>query len=747
MNMYPTEDRVVTTESSPEGTAAVPRSASDFGLGAAIGAQALGAWFLGPKAENRVEFTNLVKAAIDSHCDDRELFYPDDPKYVTDDIKESGPYKDSLALLCSWHKELLGRLQGSVPFFSYRYQAHMNWDQTLPALVGYFAGMLYNQNNVAREASLVTTTLEKEVANDLCEMLGYGTTSGDGADRPWGHVTCDGTVANIEALWSARNLKYYPIAVAHAIRAEEKLAPARGVTVIRPDGTEARLLDLELWGLLNLPVGSVLGLPYRIKQFFSSSVPDGVLDLINAYTVQDLGYEEFRRRFLPGEIGPPAVLVVATMHYSWPKAAALVGIGKGNVISVQVDLDAHADLTSLRERLEDCRKNKRPVIANVAVIGSTEQNCVDPLAGILNLRKEFAKGNFTYPIHADAAWGGYFRAMLPSSRLYGQARRDAPVFPMSEYVIEQYERLPEVDSITVDSHKAGFVPYPAGALCYRDGRQRRLVSVTAPYIDSGTDSGLGFFGVEGSKPGAAAAGVWLSHKVIPTDQNGYGRILGQAMFNSKLLYAAIVTIGRDPKNEDILVVPTQRLPAERKYPREPEKWKKQLQDIHDHLVDKSNEEIIKDPEAMKLLAGYVDGDRFDDRGLGSDQVIIGYVFNKKKTDGNFYSKLSEVNKLNQAIADLLTMTLETAAANDMPSPDKRPPMFVQSSEFTESLYGKDYVDRLTTQLGVKIDINPVKVKYLISCTMDPWVTDTEAGSFIPTLSQALADAVHKATIN
>ena len=46
-----------------------------------------------------------------------------------------------------------------------RSQGHMLWDQALPAVVGYFAAMLYNQNNVAAEASPVTTRLEIEVGS------------------------------------------------------------------------------------------------------------------------------------------------------------------------------------------------------------------------------------------------------------------------------------------------------------------------------------------------------------------------------------------------------------------------------------------------------------------------------------------------------------------------------------------------------------------------------------------------------
>lgn len=40
-------------------------------------------------------------------------------------------------------------------------------------MLGYFTAMLYNQNNVAAEASAVTTVIEMEVADDLCTMLRF----------------------------------------------------------------------------------------------------------------------------------------------------------------------------------------------------------------------------------------------------------------------------------------------------------------------------------------------------------------------------------------------------------------------------------------------------------------------------------------------------------------------------------------------------------------------------------------------
>lgn len=69
-------------------------------------------------------------------------------------------------------------------------------------------------------------------------------------------------------------------------------------------------------------------------------------------------------------------------------------------------------------------------------------------------------------------------------------------------------------SVTIDPHKSGLCLYPAGALCYRNGTMKGFITLKAPEVFHGdTDMSVGVFGLEGSKPGAAAAGVMLSHRV------------------------------------------------------------------------------------------------------------------------------------------------------------------------------------------------------------------------------------------
>jgi len=74
-------------------------------------------------------------------------------------------------------------------------------DLTMPSLLGYFMTMLYNPNNVALEASPLTTLAELRTGLQLCDLFGYNHDPEKEGPVGWGHITCDGTVANLESIW------------------------------------------------------------------------------------------------------------------------------------------------------------------------------------------------------------------------------------------------------------------------------------------------------------------------------------------------------------------------------------------------------------------------------------------------------------------------------------------------------------------------------------------------------------------
>lgn len=718
------------------------------------GSASLGAWFLGPKGENGDLLKDLVNQAIDVHVRDRALrTYPEDPEWLTPARRHSKAYRQAEKHLRTELQNLVEALDGSVPFFSYRYQAHMLWDCTLPALVGYFAAMLYNQNNVAAEASPVTTHLERVVGKDLCRMVGYRASlkePDDGRPPAWGHITCDGSVANLEATWAARNLKYYPLAVAKALAGSAALAPARGVVVRHGAGSPRPLLELDTWERLNLPVDEVLALPDRITACFEEGKAPDLAALVKPYSLPELGFPEFlaEHGLSAGGMGSPVVLATATMHYSWPKGATLLGLGRKSLVPVEVDRDARMDVTHLRRKLEQCLDQKRPVLMVVGVAGSTVEGAVDPLESILEAREEFRAKGLDFWVHADAAWGGYFASMLRDPDLAGHeadaghagvnyraavhhdehdtgAALFGPTVAMSAHVTKQVEAFRDVDSVTIDPHKSGFVPYPAGGLCYRNSAARDLVTFAAPVVFKGQlDPSVGIFGVEGSKPGAAAAAVYLSHRVIRTDKSGYGRILGRCLFNHKRFYASLVTMAEP--NDDFSIVPVQRLPVERTgRPPRPGELEECLRRLRRDVAEGENRELIaklrNDPDFREEF-----------RELGSDQLIITCAVNFRQ-GGEWNRSLERLNELNSSIFGELSVL---NASFEPPST----PLFVTSSDLDPTTHGDGLVGDFTRRLGLgEGSLGTVKV--LVLTTMDPWLTDTEDGNLIPKLIEGLREVV------
>jgi glutamate/tyrosine decarboxylase-like PLP-dependent enzyme len=140
-------------------------------------------------------------------------------------------------------------------------------------------------------------------------------------------------------------------------------------------------------------------------------------------------------------------------------------------------------------------------------MGSTEEGSVDRLGAIIRLRKKFQARGLSFLVHADAAWGGYFATMLPTEYRPGTIIEHpsdisgdnsvVPDTPLRDQTAKDLFALRYADSITVDPHKAGYIPYPAGGLCYRDGRMRLLVTWTSPYLSQGSVTSIGIYGIEG----------------------------------------------------------------------------------------------------------------------------------------------------------------------------------------------------------------------------------------------------------
>ena len=496
------------------------------------------ALFLGPRAENAELLERLVTEALRDHVFWRRNHHPEDGFTIRESDKRSEGYDASVATLTQELLGLLAELKRGVPMFSGRYKGHMASEQTIAAQVGYFAAMLYNPNNVSIEASPVTTRLELEVAAQLARMVGY-----DPA-RSWGHLTSGGTVANFEALWIARNVLYLPVAAAGAAR-ELGLS----LDVALADGRRAPLGDLGLWELLNVRAADAMDLWAALWQCAPAA---DVHRALGEHSLATVGYQDYGRyiaaRFAD-ELPASVVLVPATAHYSWEKIVRALGVGSNQLRFLPVDARYRMNMDAVAETLDALARSRTPVMACVAVCGTTEESAVDRIDLLLDARAEAERNGLTFHVHADACFGGYAASVTwradGGRRTAEEIRADSGGEWPEDGWLAAMRALGDVDSVTIDPHKLGYIPFPAGAFLLRDRRARELVAVDPPYLaptvglDSAEDFFLGRFIFEGSKPGAAAAAVWLSHKVLPLDASGHGFLVTEAVRGARRLHRAL----------------------------------------------------------------------------------------------------------------------------------------------------------------------------------------------------------------
>jgi tyrosine decarboxylase len=466
--------------------------------------------FLGTKGETSDFFLDMLNMMMKEHVTWRQSFHPEDSQAISNKNLASPEAADARKKLKEVLSTLSTRLQkGSNPWFSPRYLGHMNADLLLPGVIGYMAAILYNSNNVVYEGGPATTEMELEVGLQLARLLGYN------PEKAWGNITSGGTNANFQALWYARNLKSFPLAV----------------KAVMPELVKGQSRQ----HLLNMPVSNALDLLDKVK---NSPQYEAVLK----HTVKGKGVD-------PKKLGK--LLVPQSRHYSWDKAADVFGIGSQNMIAIPVDKNYRMDISALDRTIADLVKKKIPILAVVSVLGSTEEGAVDETHRIAALRKKYAARGVGFYYHVDAAYGGYARSLfIDGSGVFmglDQVRKTAldyyhisesAAWP-TESVYESYKAVPEADSVTIDSHKLGYVPYPAGAVVFKDKRILAVQTFHAAYVqDLRTKApvSIGHYVLEGSKPGAAAAAVWTAHQVSPLNVDGYGQLLGRTIKTANMLY-------------------------------------------------------------------------------------------------------------------------------------------------------------------------------------------------------------------
>jgi glutamate/tyrosine decarboxylase-like PLP-dependent enzyme len=291
-------------------------------------------------------------------------------------------------------KTFTERLKDNYPFFHPRYAGQMLKPPHSLAVLGYFMTMLINPNNHALDGGPATAQMEKDCIQAFAKCFGY--------ENPLGHLTSSGTIANLEALWIAREIH-----------------PEKAV----------------------------------------------------AYSEQ--------------------------AHYTHGRMAQLIQV---KTVKIPATPEGRMDLDALETALKEGH-----IGTVVVTLGTTSLGALDPLDAILALRQ-----TYDFRIHVDAAYAGFYRVLAETD----------PAFSL-------FKRIAECDSLVFDPHKHGLQPYGCGCIMFKDPAVGAYYRHDSPYTYfTSDDLHLGEISLECSRPGAAAAALWLTLQCFPlTAEAGFGPIL------------------------------------------------------------------------------------------------------------------------------------------------------------------------------------------------------------------------------
>jgi len=447
-------------------------------------------YFPGPRSENEAVVRAEISAVLDHWFRWRADSAPHDPGLGAAAADTAPLLRGEQARLSATALELCDRLTAEIPTHTPHYIGHMKAELSLPALIGWFAAMLHNPNNTSRESSRVGVEIEAEAIAMLAAMVGFD------PGRAQGHFTSGGTVANFEGVWRARYRLDHWLSL--ALHVAEK-------TGERLDVFEAAHMGWErfvaLWGEHGLsdallrPCSAVAGNPADVYRRITAASGRPYLG--------------------------PVVLVPGNKHYSWQKAANVFGLGEESFWPIGLDDEGRLDIADFERRVEAARDLGRPVLMAVSVAGTTEAGEIDPIDRLHDLLDAWRQDRgWRIWSHVDAAYGGFLCSLLGgrSEEVLSEASRRA------------LRAVGRADSITLDPHKLGYVPYACGAFLTADRERNAVSAFAAPYLDRPElGSGVWTSTLEGSRSAAGAAATWLTGRTFGFRADRFGRLLAETV--------------------------------------------------------------------------------------------------------------------------------------------------------------------------------------------------------------------------
>ncbi len=198
--------------------------------------------------------------------------------------------------------------------------------------------------------------------------------------------------------------------------------------------------------------------------------------------------------------GIPEIILPKSAHFSFKKIISMLSL-KPRYVSL--DENYRMDVSAIEDLISE------NTMAIVAIAGTTELGLVDDIEKI----SEIAYSNGIY-LHVDAAFGGFIIPFLDDEHK-GNLKFDF--------------KCRGVSSITIDPHKMGLAPVPAGAILFRKEKDLEKLAVDTPYLTIKNQTTI-----VGTRSGAATAATWTLLKYY--GREGYQKIVSDAMQLTEYTY-------------------------------------------------------------------------------------------------------------------------------------------------------------------------------------------------------------------
>lgn len=428
----------------------------------------------------------LVAKNASTDADIELIFEKFQKSQIPDFPSEVGNYIDDLTETV---------IADSIHTSSPRYIGHMT--SALPYFVRPIGKLLtaMNQNSVKMETAKTLSPCERQTLAMMHRLIydfseEFYNQHIQKSESTLGIMTTGGTLANISALWCARNAS---------------LGPKEDFKGIEKEGLHAAL---EFYG-------------YKGAVIIGSNL----------------------------------------MHYSFEKAAGLLGIGDGSLIKVPTDCNHRMDVLAMQETVAECRARNLHILAIVGIAGSTDSGSIDPLPEIAEIAQE-ANAHF----HVDAAWGG-------------------PVL-FSEQHRHKLAGIELADSVTVDGHKQMYLPMGIGMVLFRNPQLAKVIEKHAPYTVRKDSIDLGKRSLEGSRP---AVSLFLQAALNIIGYKGYEFLINGGIQKTQYLGDLI----RQNSEFELLFEPTINILLYRYLPEQfRQKYaQNQLTEADNFVINKFNERL------------------------------------------------------------------------------------------------------------------------------------------------------------